>query len=862
MAFLALAGGAATASLLEVQVASKPLLEHGEPPALPGVVRDITPSSGPLPLRLVDAGAVGIPADTLAWGTSYSHATHAFDRLMLGAAPWVDERELARVARDWTRYVDRVTKWGANGIILDAFLEFVTFDDPGGKSTVYPPDAPLLQRHRALREAFAPLFAHAAEAGAGIFLKTDMLALTPELEAHLRATTGGLDPDDPALWQVYAAGFDELFRAMPQIAGVVVRIGEAGALFNVSGIEYRSEMALHEPGHVRTMLRALLPVFERHERTLVFRSWSVGVGGLGDLHNAPDSYRAALAGITSPALVVSTKYTQGDYFGFLPLNPTLFEGEQQRIVEFQARREFEGFGAFANDLAPLHRTALQQLRMHTPHLVGISLWTQEGGPLRAGPMSLYPLSGYWRWIDANVHATLQLAQRPAASVDSLHAAWVRETISEEPAVVAGMTEILRLSRRAVERGWYLRPYARRRVSIVEFEVPPLLWIQEWDQIGAWWAIDATLGDIVGEDWRAAIADGREAVALVRRMRTTAERLAPALADDPEYSRMLRSLEHQENLFQVLAFHRESLLGYQRWLRTGEDTGWRDAARSFERAAEVHHADWGADLDFPAFDFHPALRALDRERRSAAAPAIARIALAGLLLLIAATLRRGATRLVGHGWTLALVSGPAVGVALLLPPGAWGPVVGLLAVATAAAATGALTRDSPSPGEPAAPVSVLLSPLLLPLATLLLPIAVRGTGYFWVMFWTSAPYRTALCTALLLAAIWAPIARIRGCLWGGGRWRMRGLAATTLIAGAALATLALLLPPLDDTLRAADSLLGVMPMTRGILNGITEYAGVPDALRWLPAAAAALLLGTGVVSLAVDRRRTHPASRLP
>ena len=59
-----------------------------------------------------------------------------------------------------------------------------------------------------------------------------------------------------------------------------------------------------------------------------------------------------LDGIDSPALIVSTKYTLGDFYSWLPLNDTLETGEQRRIVEFQSRREFENFGSFPNDLGP------------------------------------------------------------------------------------------------------------------------------------------------------------------------------------------------------------------------------------------------------------------------------------------------------------------------------------------------------------------------------------------------------------------------------------------------------------------------------------------------------------------------------
>lgn len=851
---LALGAGWAAASVFRVHVTDKPLLEAG-----PGTVdrEPATAAAEPLPLRLVDAGAVGIPADTAQWGASYSHATHAFDRLLLPRSPWVDPDELTRIDADWRTYVDRVAAWGATGIVVDAFLEFVNFDGVDDGRAVYAADAPLRARHEALRDAFRRLFSVADSAGMGIYLKTDMLALTPELEARLRRNGGTLDPSDPALWEVYAAGFDEVFRTLPAVAGVVIRIGEAGPLFNVDGLEYRSEMAFHRPEHVRAMLTGLLPTFERHGRRLVFRSWSVGVGGIGDLHNDPRAYLAAVGGIESPSLVVSTKYTQGDYFGFLPLNPTLLVGEQQRIVEFQARREFEGFGAFANAMGPLHGRALAQLRTRTPHLVGISLWTQEGGPLRAGPMSLYPLSGFWRWIDANVYTTLGLASDPDADVDALHAAWVRETLSDDPAVVDGMTEVLGLSRQAVEKAWYLRPFAERRVAVGGFEVPPLLWIQEWDQIGGWWAVAATLEDVVGDDREAAIADGFEAVALTRRMRDIVDGLAPRLAHDPEYPRMRRSLAHQESLFETLALYRAVLLEGQHALRTGADTAWRARAHDFRAAAAAHEAAWRDDLDFPAFEFGPALQALDRARDGRAGVPWARGALA-LLLTWAMVAGGRRTPLVEAGWGVLALGLPALTAALFVPPGRWSAVTGVVAVFLAGAVALKVSRSGFGWSRRDPSVGAAFAPVLLPVALVLLPVAVRGPGLAWTLFWTDQAFRTVLFAATVGAMGWITTRIRRGPgADGSAPSPLAGLADAALAAGAAAVTAGALLPGLHDTLRAADGLLGVMPMTRAIVNGITVYGGLPDAVAWVPLAAGSTLLAAGVVARRVGRRVPVP-----
>src|SRR5690606_39054584 len=116
---------------------------------------------------------------------------------------------------------------------------------------------------------------------------------------------------------------------------------------------------------------------------------------VGDMHTSAASYEAVLGGISSPALIVSTKYTLGDFYSWLPLNDTLESGDHRRIIEFQSRREFEAFGSFPTNLGPEFQWALQALLAANPHIEGVWTWTQDGGPWRAGPMILYLKAGFW-----------------------------------------------------------------------------------------------------------------------------------------------------------------------------------------------------------------------------------------------------------------------------------------------------------------------------------------------------------------------------------------------------------------------------------------------------------------------------------
>jgi hypothetical protein len=392
---------------------------------------------GPLELRLVDSGGVGVPL-TDDWGADYSHDLRVFREVIREQPPYVDGVGFERVAKDWRTYVERMVGYGNNAIAVPLLLELIDFDRAGRpqaetRAAVYEPGSPFRARHAAVGRLVAPLFEWTERRGMQVFLSSDMLALTPPLQKYLHdlapaANAVGIDASDPVVWSVYRAGLEELFDELPSIGGVIIRIGEGGSLYHSGRWPYRSEMGVRDAAGLQAMLRGLLPVFEARRKTLVLRTWSVGVGGLGRLHVDPQVYEAVLGGIDSPALIISTKFTAGDFFSYLPLNPTLASGRHRRLIELQARPEFEGFGAFPNFLGEEYARALRILTQANPQIVGTYLWTQLGGPVRAGPRSLYPLHGFWLWTDANVFVASRLALDPGADLRALERQWVNDDV--------------------------------------------------------------------------------------------------------------------------------------------------------------------------------------------------------------------------------------------------------------------------------------------------------------------------------------------------------------------------------------------------------------------------------------------------
>ena len=104
----------------------------------------------------------------------------------------------------------------------------------------------------------------------------------------------------------------------------------------------------------------------------------MGAYAIGDLIWNPGTFRKVFDSIDSPSLVISMKYGESDFFRYLPLNPNFLESGHKKIIEFQARREYEGFGAYPSFVGWDIEDLLLQLQ-DAQNVIGASVWCQTGG---------------------------------------------------------------------------------------------------------------------------------------------------------------------------------------------------------------------------------------------------------------------------------------------------------------------------------------------------------------------------------------------------------------------------------------------------------------------------------------------------
>ena len=235
-----------------------------------------------------------------------------------------------------------------------------------------------------------------------------------------------------------AAGLQELFARLPEVDGVVVRVGEAGPLFN------RARLAVLERVRGERLARrcarccaSCFPCSRRAGKLLVLRTWTVRPGRPGRPAHEPGGVRAALGDIDSPSLVVSTKYRgRATSSGSSPSTPR--SSAAGTGGSSSCRRGASSRGSARSPTTWPPRTSTRcagPARTQPEHRRHLALDAGRRPRCGRGRSRSIRCTGSGTWIDANVYATSRLAADPAADVGALTRDWVAREIAADPEVV-------------------------------------------------------------------------------------------------------------------------------------------------------------------------------------------------------------------------------------------------------------------------------------------------------------------------------------------------------------------------------------------------------------------------------------------
>jgi len=368
-----------------------------------------------------------------------------------------DEKRLARITEDFDRFCRRAAETGYNAITLDDVAHMLPHRD-------YEPEV------NAKLEVFSDGYRRwidiARHHGLRIFITTDFMFTTP---ASARRIGNGFREN--VHW--FRDLLRRFFREYPEVEGVILRIGESDGN-DVRG-DFRSRLLLRTPAQARLLLSELLPVFEENRSKLVFRLWSVGAYPIGDLIWNRDTLHRVFGPFNSPSLVLSIKHGESDFFRHLPLNKQFFRSPHQKIVELQARREYEGCGEFpsyiGNDIEEI-RDGLARAE----NVIGMSVWCQTGGWTRFRKLTYLDTSSIWNEI--NVWVCLRVFRDAVSAPDALRSFAAAHLRTEQG---EALIDLMNGSDQAVKTLLYIDDVAAKKLFFRRVRLPSTLSVY-WDRI--------------------------------------------------------------------------------------------------------------------------------------------------------------------------------------------------------------------------------------------------------------------------------------------------------------------------------------------------------------------------------------------
>ncbi len=385
------------------------------------------------------------------------------------------------------------------GSVMEQGYNAVTLDDLAHLAPHPLHEPSVMSRIAFLRERFSRIFDFLTkDFGLRVFLTSDVLPMTPGLVDAMVE-----DPDE--LEGYYRNLVRGVLEDFPQLAGLVMRVGESDGHDVKDPI--RTLLHLRNPAAANRLLRQMLPDFEHLDRELIFRTWTVGAHRIGDLIWSRETLDRTLEGLDSPKLIVSMKHGESDFFRYLPLNPAFSHVKQRKLLELQARREYEGAGEYPAFIGwDCERFASELSGVQ--NMAGISVWCQTGGWHRFRRRAFLEKDGRDVWIRLNTQAAISVFKDHKSANEAV------ETLLGPERTTATMA-LLGHADRAIRDILYVPEFASTAWYFRRVRIPPMLHVY-WDSLFVNHALRKLMRHLVTDAGRT-LAEGEQAAMVLPEM---------------------------------------------------------------------------------------------------------------------------------------------------------------------------------------------------------------------------------------------------------------------------------------------------------------------------------------------------------
>jgi hypothetical protein len=410
----------------------------------------------------------------------------------------LNKRKCKNVLTSFEEYLRKVADIGYNAVTIDDLPHLITHE-------FYSPELKnLLHDYKNL---YQQLFTLVKKYGLLIFVNVDYMFYNNEIKMYLKEKRKSVE-------KFFYETVENALQQYPAIDGINMRIGEHDA---DTKNQFVSKLTLRTPEKANLFLKRILPLFEKYDKTLLFRTWTVGVYNIGDLMWNKKTFDTVFSSITSPNLIISMKYGDTDFFRYLSLNPLFFHGNHKKIIELQTRREWEGMGLYPSFVGWDYEKYLNKLQT-SKNFVGISVWCQTGGWTHSPWKNLTFLKNSSFWNELNTYVTIKIYSEKKsvekAIVDFCNIKGIQNT--------KAFIQLLKHAEVAIKKGLYIKEFASKAIYFRRVRIPSLVWVA-WDTIAVSSLTRALFLHTI-KNTEKTIAEGYTALKAVRQMISIGKRI--------------------------------------------------------------------------------------------------------------------------------------------------------------------------------------------------------------------------------------------------------------------------------------------------------------------------------------------------
>lgn len=366
----------------------------------------------------------------------------------------IDKIKFKKIKNNFLIFIKKAKKHGYDSITLDdvAHLTILDFYSKNLKKKIQS-----YQKH------FHSLFKIAKKHGMKIFLTTDIMFFNKDIQKNLKNNN-----------------FEDLFKSICEncilqnsfIDGIITRIGEPDGV-DVKD-DFKSSLVIKTPEQANSLIKKIIPVFEKHNKKLIFRTWTVGAYEIGDLIWNKKTFINCFKSINSDIFIISMKYGESDFFRFLRLSELFFELDHiPKIIELQTKREYEGFGEYPSFVGWDYEIYLRKLQKS--NLIGIQVWCQTGGWSRFNRLTYLDNSSIW--VEINNYVTSKLFDR-FSTKDALKE--FHNTMNLEIDLDL-FIEFLKLADDVIKQILYFEDFAKKPLYFRRVKIPTNIWVY-WEHV--------------------------------------------------------------------------------------------------------------------------------------------------------------------------------------------------------------------------------------------------------------------------------------------------------------------------------------------------------------------------------------------